>query len=704
MAAVGRAQARARSSGGGAWRRALFVIGLALLPPGIRGCGPGEASPAPAIDPVPADPLAARGYRVTAGAAPGYVADRLCASCHRDLWDSYQEVAMAQAFYRPRADNLIEELDSEGFFHEPSRRHYRMIRRDGALVMRRHQLDAAGRPINQVEQEVDWILGSGNHSRTYLFRTDWGEIYQLPIAWYTQTGSWGMAPGFDRPRHLGLARVVRRECMFCHNAYPEVPAGSDAHNEPHRFPAELPEGLGCQRCHGPGAEHARAAMREPVDFAQVFATIVNPADLSPRLRDDVCYGCHMQPSVAIPGQRRFGRGDFSFRPGQPLSDYIVDLDIVEAGRDRGERFEINHHPYRLEQSRCFTESGGRLSCLTCHDPHRKVPAAERAAHYRAACLGCHEVDACRLDEMTSLDGVPDAAAADCAACHMAPRRTEDVVRVVMTDHRITARPEPSRLAPRAEQDPDIDDVRLRQPERAPAGKMGDVYRAYALVELTGGRHAVASRALERLLPEVRPRQLEPYLALAEALFRQRRLDTAMEILRAILERSPDYPKARELLGLSRVSLGDEAGSLEEFRRAIEGGRDRPEARFNLALALSGLGRYAEALLHLERAVEMRPNMPQAWYYRCRVLGELDRLPEAADSCRRALALEPTFSRSYLALAELLRRQGLAEEALRYLRHGAEHAAEPAAIVEALAAAEAKPAPSAADRSSAGRPH
>ncbi|MBW3549201.1 MAG: hypothetical protein KY452_13855, partial [Actinobacteria bacterium] len=75
-----------------------------------------------------------------------------------------------------------------------------------------------------VEQPVDWVLGSGHTSRTYLYATPGGELYQLPLAWYSQDGGhWAMAPGFDRPDHVGLLRPVRRECMFCHNAYPDVP-------------------------------------------------------------------------------------------------------------------------------------------------------------------------------------------------------------------------------------------------------------------------------------------------------------------------------------------------------------------------------------------------------------------------------------------------------------------------------------------------
>src|SRR5256885_5435114 len=52
-------------------------------------------------------------------------------------------------------------------------------------------------PIYELEEPVDWILGSGHHARTYIYRQPDGELYQLPLAWYAQTKSWGMAPGYE---------------------------------------------------------------------------------------------------------------------------------------------------------------------------------------------------------------------------------------------------------------------------------------------------------------------------------------------------------------------------------------------------------------------------------------------------------------------------------------------------------------------------
>ena len=444
---------------------------------------------------------------ITTGAAPGYIDDRACAACHVDIYNSYQDLGMAQAFFRPAADKIIEDFDKD-FYHRASQRHYEMAFRDGTYVFRRYQLDTNQQPINEIELKVDWVLGSGHNGRTYLYREPNGEMYQLPLAWYTQTESWGMAPGFDKARHLGIQRVVRRGCMFCHNAYPDVAEGTDQYARPHRFPKSLPEGIGCQRCHGPGAAHVKEAQSADITLESVRASIVNPSRLEAGLRDDVCDQCHLQPSVALFGVRAFGRPDYSYRPGQPLDKYFVQMDVVEHGKPKSERFEINHHPYRLRQSQCFQESSGKMSCVTCHDPHRKVPVAERAAHYRTACLGCHSEQSLAV---THAGSVRDFGSSDCTRCHMQKRRTQDVVELLATDHFIRRRPGGSELVARlVETEPDIDDVVLIDPEAVPAGDHPDAYRASGALRATGGAHKEAAEKLgSYCAPTARPRNPSP---------------------------------------------------------------------------------------------------------------------------------------------------------------------------------------------------
>jgi predicted CXXCH cytochrome family protein len=568
---------------------------------------------------------------VTRGAAPGYVADRACATCHTQIAESYRHKGMARAFFRPRAASDVEEFSAPPFFHEKSKQYLQITREGDRLVFRRWQTDAAGGRIHVLEQGIDWILGSGNNARTYLYRTPGGEMYQLPLAWYTQTKSWGMPPGYDRPDHDGVLRRVRRECLFCHDAYPELPAGADAQAMPHVFPAELPEGLGCQRCHGPGAEHVWLASGAIAPAVEIRAAVFNPGRLPKARQDEVCMTCHLQPSVALPGLRRFGRGDFSYRAGEPLSDYLVQVDVEEEGQAPSERFEINHHAYRLRQSRCFLESGGGVGCLDCHDPHKAVPREEMKAGVDAVCGGCHA-------------SVPHEQKADCASCHMPRRRTQDVVRVLMTDHRIQRGPGgPELLAPLAERDPVLTDLKILD-----GGRLAGIYRAAAVARTTGSRDAAAY--LERKLAETRLADPDPWLDLAQAQLQQRRFAEAEATLAAVRERRPDDLLALEWLALARAGQGKLDEAIELTRTALARGSGRAEGEYNLGRLLAAKGAREEAEAHLMRAVELRPNFVAAWFQ----LGELrkaqGRAGEAKDCYERALAIDPGFTRAAEALA------------------------------------------------------
>ena len=647
----------------GSWRTFYLALGLfSFTSTAILAEAP-EGSDA-------TERLRSLGIHVTSGAAPGYVDDRLCGRCHGDIARSYSEVGMARSFYRPKTSRDIEDFEANRFVHSISGNIYEMERRGDEVYFRQFQKGPDGEPINAFEQKVHWVLGSGHTSRTYLYQTESGEMFQLPLAWYTQNNSWGMAPGYDQQFHFGVTRPVRRECMFCHNAYPDVPEGSDRFGVSHVFPTELPEGTGCQRCHGPGAEHVALAFEVDQSLETVNASIVNPGRLAPDLRNDVCYGCHMQPSVALPGVRRFDRGDYSFRPGEDLGDYLVELDVEEEGRAKEDRFEINHHPYRLEQSVCFQESSGALSCLSCHDPHRKVPVQERAAHYREACLSCHQVDQCQLEEMAASDPTvrpPGIATDDCAGCHMPRRRTQDVVQVVMTDHRIHRRPySPDLVAPREEEDPILVDVHLMDPKDA-EGLLGEMFRAVAVIRAGGGENAVAH--LEKVLFRLEPSEVEPWLQLFRGQLRTRRMAQAEFTLVRAQSRDPQNPVLSEWFGLVHAVLDRREAALGSLRKAVELEESRPEAHFNLGLLLVSYGRAQEALPYLERAIELRGTFAEAWLALGRARLQLKQGELAQEALRRSLAIDPTEEKAYLTLARSLVEEGRLVEAKRFLRHG-----------------------------------
>ena len=602
--------------------------------------------------------VAAAGGRADAQmTAAGYLPDDRCATCHREIYDAYQKVGMARSFARPRPDRIIEDFENNHFYHAPSRRHYEMLYEDGAFGMRRYQLDEQGRRINVLEQSIDWIIGSGEHSRGYLYQTALGELYELPIVWYSQTGAWGMAPGYDNADHDGVTRRITRECMFCHNAYPPVAPGSDTSGRPPLFPKDLPQGTGCQRCHGPGAEHVRLANDMDAALDDVITSIINPARLPPVRRDDVCYQCHLQPTSRRTSLvRRSSRAGYSYRPGDSLAEYLVHLDFGDA-TDRAERFEINHHAYRLRQSACFRAAGSALSCLTCHDPHRKVAPAEVQAHYRRRCLSCHGPDDCRLEEMTAR---PETAADHCITCHMPRRRTQDVVHVVMTDHRITRTPPADPLAALAETPlPTDQTIGFYFPDRAPQDVEAAIYRG-----LSGAADGVPAGVRElRDAVSTLPAGLDPYLTLGAVQLAAGRYRQALNTFTLLQARAPGSAIALANLGVALAGLGENPSAITPLTEALDLDTNIPDTHFNLAAVLARIGRGDEAVGHYREALSLRPNYAKAWFNMGNVLARDGLYEEASESYRQALAIEPGMAAAYGNLGTALHYQDKLDEAM-----------------------------------------
>ena len=590
-----------------------------------------------------ADPLDALGVRASEGAAAGYLPDRVCGTCHAGLYRSYQDVGMARSFAKATPEHFIEDFDNATYFHQKSGRHYRMERRGDELWFRRWKLDDNNRQVDVFETRVDWILGSGNRARSYLYQTDAGELFELPLGWYSQERKWAMSPGFDLPQHLGVLRPVRRECMFCHNAFPEVTAGSDAADQPHLFPHELPEGTGCQRCHGPAADHVRAVLTgQPIQ--DIRAKIINPIRLPWPQRNQVCFQCHLLPAVELIGLRRMDRSDYSFRPGQPLSDYLLHVDIEQEGLPKTERFQINHHAYRLLQSTCYIKSEGSMGCVSCHDPHVKVKGDARIPWFRDKCLACHEdfkhdepaILASAKHKQTTTD--------DCTRCHMPQRRTQDVVEVSMTDHRIARGPfdEAGLLAPLEREIPSITDIEFFTPTGSPSGREGNAYLALTLL------HATSSNpALESLIEALTPFDTTPTWwlhELARFQLRLRQSDAAAETLSILQQREADGPDIQMMSSTLALMKQQPEKALAILAKGNNQTGFDPGRHYNRALAYRALGKAEFAITELRQALAQRPVMVQAWHELARNQLALGQRKQASLSLQRALEIEPEDSR------------------------------------------------------------
>jgi predicted CXXCH cytochrome family protein len=581
---------------------------------------------------------------------------RVCAGCHRELWETYRRTGMARSFYRPSPERAVEDLTGKNtYYHLASDSYFSMLRRDGQYFQRRYQLDSAGRQINVMEKRIDYIMGSGNHARAYLHRTAANTLIELPLAWYAEKGGfWAMNPGYDRPDHDGFRRPIAYDCMFCHNGYPKIPAGDDQPFARPVYQGELPQGIDCQRCHGPGTRHAQLAGTPGVKKEDIRNAIVNPSRLSAQRQMEVCMVCHLEStSFPLPNAiQRYERGPFSYRPGEPMGQFILNFDQA-PGTGHDDKFEIVNAAYRLRRSECFLKSNGKLLCTTCHNPHDLPRGAEAQQHYTAVCRQCH---ASAIDRQAASGKHPREA--NCIDCHMPKRRTEDVVHVVATDHYIQRRKPAGDLTAEMPERHETDanayrgPVVLSYPETLAPTADNSLLVAVAQVK-QGSNLAQGIAQLTAAIERYKPQRAEYYLELGEALEKNGQLAKALTVYRETVQRNPKLAAAIDKLGTALRHAGRYTEAVEAHQRAVSALPGDASPWHELGLDYRALGRSTDAIAALVKAVELDPDLPEA-HNNLGILwlagGEAVR---AESAFREAIRIRPDYADAHGNLANLL---------------------------------------------------
>ena len=564
----------------------------------------------------------------------------ICGECHAAIAQSYSATGMGRSFSRPAPSNRIEKYSGSAFYHAPSDTYFEMVERNGEYFQRQYQFGFRGQRTNESETAIDYIMGSGNHARTYLHRRPDNELIELPLGWYAEKGGyWSMNPGYDRPDHAGLSRSIPYACMFCHNGYPEIPEARGPRANP--VFRNIPEGIDCQRCHGDGREHVRLAQASGSRLEAVRAAIVNPSRLTSDRQLEVCLQCHLEPNGGSLSNLmvRYERAPFSYKPGEPLAGFRLHFDQPATASDR---FEIvGSAAYRLMQSQCFLKSKGAMTCTTCHDPHSQVQ------HQNEACMKCHA------------NTVVHSADPDCIGCHMPKRRAQDAVHVVMTDHLIQRKkPDRDLLGPLAEE-LHSDNAGKVEPYYPP--DVSNLYLGIAQVSERSSRVEGIAR-LRTAITNSKPSAAEYYLQLGDALRASRRFSDAIEPYEEAVRREPQSAIAHLRLGLD-LARARQFGRADEQYKAAERLAPADASLFkDIGISYLEQGRMADAGAAFGRSIALDPAQYEAHNGLGGVHMKTGDPVHAESEFRAAIVLRPHYSEAHHNLAYLLSVAGRPDEA------------------------------------------
>lgn len=664
----------------------------------------------------------------------GYAEPTTCANCHQAIAQSYAQSAMARTFGVVTSAKQFPELSGGTFTHAASAQQFTVFSQDNQPHLKRQQNSDDGKIINVFAAPINYWFGSGKHARSYISRINTSELIELPLTWYAEDkGHWAMSPGYDRADHAGFSRKLTARCMSCHNGVMQLP--NPTWDTGTHFPAQLPTGIDCQRCHGPGQAHVEAA-RQGFDATRIRSAIVNPARLAPARQMDVCMQCHLETTtLKLPASLlRAGREVFSYRPGEPLENYILHFD--RAGQS-SERFEFASAAYQLRKSACFTQSRGALTCTTCHNPHEPsdTPAAQQ--RYVAACQSCHQTTLPKL--IAARQHTPQQ---NCVTCHLPKRHPADAIHTSVTDHFIQKRPSPEPAGQRLElhdanSPPYRGPVEFYYPTKLAQPAEQALYAALAQVKHDANL-ATGLPALAAAIAEHKPRQSEFYFELAEAyrrsgnatlavsfydqasqrspndwriwhrwgsllttmqqpqraatalaraqtlapqeatvleaiaalLAQQGRAREAVDLLQAALALEPDAAPLHNALGARRWQLNDEKGAEQAWREAV---RLRPETvthTLNLANLLTQVGRFDEAKFYFQAALRSAPAFADAHLAFAIALASHGQRSSAEQEFQAVLRVVPDHFEAHLRLGQMLQERGEKAQAISHLQQAA----------------------------------
>jgi Cytochrome c554 and c-prime len=329
-----------------------------------------------------------------------YVGAEACAKCHDSIVASYGTAAMAHAAAPGPLSEGLRQHDRLNFQWGPFS--YQILTSSAESVL------SVSDGTRKLSRTLTWAFGERHMGQTYVFE-DEGTFYEAHLSFFTSLGELDITPGQHGSTSVSLQdaagrRMDRREaqrCFGCHTTASTVNEGFDPHNSI--------LGVTCEACHGPGAKHLAALSLDLEDNGA--KQILNPARLDPVASVDFCGACHRTWE-----------------------------DVVQSGGVGMGVLNVRFAPYRLLNSRCWMNGDARITCVACHDPHKRL--VTDAASYDPVCLRCHVLWNAKENPDHPGAACP-VAEANCVTCHM-PKYEPPGFHSRFTDHWIrVAQPAPS---------------------------------------------------------------------------------------------------------------------------------------------------------------------------------------------------------------------------------------------------------------------
>jgi len=545
----------------------------------------------------------------------GYVGSQACSKCHLEIYRRFSGTSMGHSMSQVTPALLEKTSPSASYVDEQFNRRFEVYSQEGSLYQSESGIGADGKESFRAAHRIEWIIGAGVNGYGAILERD-NYLFQAPLSFYMRPMKWAPSPGYEFA-DLGFNRPITPGCIFCHSGRPNPIAGTNGRFASTPF-SEL--SIGCENCHGPGAAHVRAMSGATIPAgknpARFDPAIVNPARLTPYLADNICMACHQTGDARV---LKPGKTYQDILPGRPLDDTLSIL-LIPPTRESPPTADHVEHYYSMTLSKCYRASRGRLSCITCHDPHIEPSREEAPAYFRGKCLTCHSNQSCKLPLATRMQKTP---ANDCAGCHMPKRDIEVISHSSATNHRIVATP-----------DERYPDITFRQT----TASLPDLIH----LNPAPGREAVAPPLLTLLaaygeLAESKPEYVVPYL----------------KTLGELEKSQPDDPLVQAALGRRDLKNGDFQSAAGHLRRALANGQPAATTYADLADALAHLGQNDEALTLLNKSIELDPFNPVARKMLVVRLIDAKQYAKAHEALKQYLAVFPQddFMRQMLARAE-----------------------------------------------------